>query len=532
MEDTQSVAMLMDSTTSKIQQLQKAFEELETHRTVALNLKWKQLEEHLHGLENALKTRFTELEDQEREFKNKTIESQVLLHKREAVVKDKEQESLLRLQEKRDAALICICSALGKRKTRTSEGHEPRISKQKVPYCKATENNAESIVSSDSVDTISYPEMVKLCAEMNPKSLHKFISDNRKNLIILRRELPYALKAAESPATLVLDSLAGFYCTDVPNEDGKKNANLLGLRRTCIMLMECMSILLTDSKIGVDSEFLSENVKEKAKEIAAEWKPKLDALDAEASNGNSLEAHAFLQLIATFDIASDFNQEDISKYLPMVSRRRQTAGLFRILGFTQKIPGLIEVLIKNGRHIDALNLSFAFNLTEKFSPVPLLKSYMTEATKTSSLVKVGNSHPTAQMEVNDFELTALKTVIKCIEEHKLEDQYPLDPLQMRVIELEKVKTEKNRETEPAKPQPKRPRANGLGCAHRLPNSTADKTHSNRVPERCPHYMYAYPPPPNESICGPLMGSTAYNLSHGHGNYFGNAYQYQQAAYLH
>ena len=67
MEDTQSVATLMDSTTSKIQQLQKAFAKLESHRAVTLNLKWKELEEHFHGLKS-LKRRFPELEDQEKEF--------------------------------------------------------------------------------------------------------------------------------------------------------------------------------------------------------------------------------------------------------------------------------------------------------------------------------------------------------------------------------------------------------------------------------------------------------------------------------
>ena len=58
----------MDSTTSKIQQLQKTFAELESHRVVTLNLKWKELEEHFHGLKKSLKRRFHELEDQENEF--------------------------------------------------------------------------------------------------------------------------------------------------------------------------------------------------------------------------------------------------------------------------------------------------------------------------------------------------------------------------------------------------------------------------------------------------------------------------------
>lgn len=56
--------------------------------------------------------------------------------------------------------------------------------------------------------------------------------------------------------------------------------------------------------------------------------------------------------------------------------------------------GVIEVLVNSGRQIDAVNLAFAFDLTEQFSPVPLLKSYLKEARKVSSSVKPGNASPT------------------------------------------------------------------------------------------------------------------------------------------
>jgi hypothetical protein len=46
MADTKSVAELIDSTTYKIQQLQQAFAELESHRAISLNWKWRELEEH------------------------------------------------------------------------------------------------------------------------------------------------------------------------------------------------------------------------------------------------------------------------------------------------------------------------------------------------------------------------------------------------------------------------------------------------------------------------------------------------------
>jgi hypothetical protein len=66
----------------------------------------------------------------------------------------------------------------------------------------------------------------------------------------------------------------------------------------------------------------------------------LDALDMDASNGNSLEAHAFLQLLASFNIASGFDEEELSRLIPMVSRRRQTSDLCRCLGLSEKMPGM------------------------------------------------------------------------------------------------------------------------------------------------------------------------------------------------
>jgi len=52
--------------------------------------------------------------------------------------------------------------------------------------------------------------------------------------------------------------------------------------------------------------------------------------------------------------------------------------------------------VNSGRQIDAVNLAYAFDLTEQFSPVSLLKSYLKDARKTSP-VKSVNSSPTAQV---------------------------------------------------------------------------------------------------------------------------------------
>ncbi|URE38909.1 Frigida-like protein [Musa troglodytarum] len=541
MEDIRSVATLIDSTTSKIQQLQHAFAELESHNAISLNLKWKELEEHFRGLEKSLKKRFDELEVEENEYVTKVKEAQEMLESREAAVVAKELASLEQLQEQRDAALSAlfdtyktsppdpIAESVGAR-----NGMTDVISEENSDVTNA-KSSLEDVCHAENVNphTDHPSELVKLCEEMDAEGLHKFISDNRKNMSSIREEMPVALRRAANPFSLVLDSLKGFYAGEILGSDGKKDGNLLGLRRTCLMLMESLEQLLADALPGSlsDKQMLTSDIKEKAKVITKEWKPKLDHLGIEASSGNSLEAHAYLQLLATFDIVSEFDQDEICKLIPAVARRRQTVDLCCSLGLPNKMPGLIEYLLNSGRQIEAVNLACAFKLTEQFPPVPLLKAYLKDARKVAQ-VKAGSMSPGAQNEMNERELAALKVVIKCIEEHKLEEQYPVDPLQKRIVLLEKAKADKKRVAEVAKPQSKRPRATGCIYTARI-TSMPDKSFYRALPERSPYpydMQYAYAAENHYPL---RMGSAPYSISPAQTNYYGNSYHvHYQTAYLH
>ncbi|XP_014757930.1 FRIGIDA-like protein 3 isoform X1 [Brachypodium distachyon] len=575
MSDMESVATLMESTSLKIQQLQRAFAELESQSAVSMNFKWKQLEDHFHGLEQSLKKKFDELNKQEKEFQETVAKSEQILEQQEAVVVGKELTSLERLQEKRDAALAVI---FGKSKlslaapvinqmNKPLSNYSPTLAVKWSKHC--PENNVHMQDSSASLKPRS--ELAILCEEMNVKGLHKFISDNRKNLTSIREEIPSALKRASHPYVLVLDSLEYFYYGDNLVLDGKKDGDLLGVRRTCLMLMESLVQLQADAVTGLLSEeqMCTPNVKERAKRIAFEWKSKLDSLDVDASNGNCLEAHAFLQLLATFGIFAEFNEDELCKLLPSVSRRRQTPELCRLLGLSQKMPGVLKagrcssskqndllspppkvfsdiqichftfavtsvigVLVDSAKPIDAINLAYVFGLTEQFEPVQLLKAYLREVRKVSH-AKNGKMSPGAQNEMNERELSALKAVIKCIEEHKLEEQYPVDPLQKRVIQLEKAKADKRRAVEAAKPQSKRPRANGSVYAPRV-TSFGDKNIYQATPERHPYpyerqFVYSA-----EAHHHPTMINAApYTMTPAHTPYYGNGYPMQfQVPYIH
>ena len=183
MEDTKSVAVLLDSASSKIQQLQKAFAELESHRAVTLNVKWQELEAHFHGLEESLKRRFHELEDQEKEYETKTVEAQEVIEKRKADVVAKEEASLERLQEKRDAAVFAIAIAREKQRRVSCEEYSVATSESQGGTMEDTPTNSMvSEITSDYTsgtvedgspevqsanngngEVTSYPELVKLC---------------------------------------------------------------------------------------------------------------------------------------------------------------------------------------------------------------------------------------------------------------------------------------------------------------------------------------------------------------------------------
>lgn len=530
MADPESVATLIDSTTTKIQQLQQAISELESRSAISWNLKWIQLEEHFHGLEKSLKKRFNELEGQENEYVAKVSETQVMLEKEEAVVVAKEQASLERLQEKRDAALFAMFEKCNNHPSQPIDDGacdsmlHSVVGERSDVMTANTEPDHVMPAENSNVDAIPYSPLSKLCREMDANGLHKFISDNRKNLASIREEIPDALRSACNPFSLVLDSLKDFYPGDILGVDGKKDANLLGVRRTCLMLMECLSQVFSDGVSGFssDNQMLTSEIKKQARAIANEWKPKLGDLGIDASSGNSLEAHAFLQLLATFAVASEFDQDEICKLVPAVSRRRQTADLCCSLGLSQKMPGIIGALVSSGRQIEAVNLAYSFELAEQFAPVPLLKSFLKEARKVSQ-VKAGNTSPGAQNEMNEREMSALKAVIKCIEDHKLEEEYPTDPLQKRILQLEKAKADKRRAAETAKPQSKRPRANGSTYAPRV--TAFPEKSFYRTPERHPYsYDRQYVYPVEGHPAPPILGSTPYAISPTHTAYYGNGYQ--------
>ncbi|KAL0717996.1 hypothetical protein Bca4012_067318 [Brassica carinata] len=96
-----------------------------------------------------------------------------------------------------------------------------------------------------------------------------------------------------------------------------------------------------------------------------------------------------------------------------------------------------------------------------------------------------------QDDFNERELTGVKDVVKCIEEHNLGEQYLTEPLQKRIHELEKAKAEKKKATKFTKPQTKRPcvaqprvtdNNKKTGYGRVIPESQNDDVHEDSASE--------------------------------------------------
>ncbi|TVU03196.1 hypothetical protein EJB05_51272 [Eragrostis curvula] len=509
MEPTLSNIGGSESPMPLLEQLAEVFGKLKSHTEASLQLQnsmqWEDIKDHFLNLDKSYRSKFDELVEKQKALEEKKAEACRLIAEKGANVSAIERASLNQLQELRDAAVSSLAEVRQKYKVELAEMLDANGNKGKKVSTSINDNNASrasentpasglgELSEASPVETKPRPSMKQLCEQMDTKGLLKFLSENGKKLASLRDELSVALRCASDPARFVLDSLEGFFPPDQTNSPGNKHNPLQIHRRSCILLMEALAPALGTKKPGGNHPWSSE-IKEQAKAVAEEWKSKLAEVDLDASNGYSLEAQAFLQLLTTFNLDSALDEDELCKIIVAVSRRKQTAVSCRALGLNGRIPGIIEELVKRHRQIDAIHFIQAFGLSETFPPAPLLKTYVEEL-KDSLENNLDANSSLSKDDPKSKELLALRAVIKCIEEYKLQKECSLGPLQKRVSEL-KPKGEKRPSFDAGRTHAKKPRGSGISF-HRRPAGPVGSS-ARRPPFPVGNWQHAHAPAPMPS----------------------------------
>ncbi|XP_073134020.1 FRIGIDA-like protein 2 [Henckelia pumila] len=309
------------------------------------------------------------------------------------------------------------------------------------------------------------PELKSLCENMDGLGLRKYVLDRPKERTAIRVELGDALKHASDPGSLILDALDGF--CGAGSDSGTPGSELGSLRRACAVLLE--EFMRVGFEIGAE-------VKERAAAIAAEWKVKMvsvsdgnggDEDDEKKDEMGGLDKSTYLQLLAAYKLVSDgaYDANELINHVVMIARCRQAVELCKAIGLESRVSDIVQKLIDRGKQLLALKFVFEFELVEEFPPVPILKAYVINSEKLAQKVlKSGKGSRQSVNEAVTKEINALKAVIKCIEDHSLESQYPKSVLVKRIEKLEKEKGERKRAGPAATPKSqqnlKRPPQNG------------------------------------------------------------------------
>jgi hypothetical protein len=212
----------------------------------------------------------------------------------------------------------------------------------------------------------------------------------------------------------------------------------------CVLILEALVSALADPEMGMKRLLVTRAVKDKAKEMADEWKQGLEGRGG-VESAKPTDVHAFLQHLVTFGVGMKEDKAFYRRLVMSFAWRRQMPKLAISLGLQDQIADMIEELISKGQQLDAINFVYEAGLQDKFPPVPLLKSVLKESKKTSS--SISDDRNNSGQATNNYrrnEQSALRAVIKCIEDRKLEAEFPPEPLQKRLENMEKVKVEKKK----------------------------------------------------------------------------------------
>lgn len=499
---------------------QPSFEDFQrqTSLMTSCTLLWKELSDHFSSLEQDLLKKSEALREKIKTLDRQTKESLDFLEKREVTLDGTIEVALEKVEERKEAALIAL------------------------------EKHSDGEVDDDDGLLL---KLQSFCGKMDSKGFWRFVTVRKKELDALRAQIPVALNECVDPPKFVLEAISEVFPVDRRVE---KSERLNDLGWACVLLLESLIPVMVDPVIGKSRLLVTPSVKERAKDIAETWKASLDQRGG-IENVKTPDVQTFLQHLVTFGIV---RKEDVNLYRKLVvgsAWRKQMPKLAVSLGLGDKMADMIEELIQKGQHVDAVHFTYEVGLVDKFPPVPLLKAFLRDSKKAADSPN-RSAHLAGRKEQS-----ALRAVIKCIEEYKLENEFPPQSLKKRLEQLEKAKTDKKRPA--AVPANKRTRASTGGpmppakagrlttnaCVSSFPAPTTfirspshgpypsgvvspypydrPAMYGSRSPP-APHYAYS-PDTASPPLAGSYPGAPiAYPAYGGYGN--GMAPAYQQAYY--
>ncbi|KAM1095627.1 hypothetical protein EV2_010784 [Malus domestica] len=331
-------------------------------RAKDLELKERQLEDQakecsLKQIEfNSIK-KFTEERSQNLELKERQLEDQA----KELELKQKEFDSIKKFSEERSQKLNLKERQLEDRAKELELKHKEfdslrKFSEEHTQNLKAKENTSIflSQVKIEQLEQIPANNAVVPSLTSNQSSVNMdgrgsllFINEHLKNYVLVGSEISAVLQVSPDPAKLVLDSMQGFYHSNLRADKSGCGFDLSITRVSCILLLETLKSI---------SPKINPEVKEEAIKLAGDWKVKMTT-----GTENCLDVLCFLRFVSTYGITSFYDA--IQSLCAIVAEDEHTTELSCALGISDKAPAKTEtpesLLAKNAGTFSSPNLQLS-----------------------------------------------------------------------------------------------------------------------------------------------------------------------------
>ncbi|KAK2637604.1 hypothetical protein Ddye_025399 [Dipteronia dyeriana] len=177
----------------------------------------------------------------------------------------------------------------------------------------------------------------------NGRILQMLMNEHLNKADLFLSEISSSLEGAQDPAKLVLEAMHGFYPKGL--QEKEMSSSVIVTRRTCILLLQHLLIV---------SPLINPQVRDTAMKLAGEWKENMRVVA-----DNPLEVLGFLNLVAAFGLATDFDGNELRKLLDIADPHKQAPELYHALGIedqfyvNQIIPSQIRT--EQSEHIPVVS---------------------------------------------------------------------------------------------------------------------------------------------------------------------------------
>ncbi|KAF3622372.1 putative midasin-like [Capsicum annuum] len=286
----------------------------------------------------------------------------------------------------------------------------------------------------DEVKSVPRSELETLCQTMNVVGLKNYMLTHLSDIDALREQVPKALKLSTNPGRLVLE------CVNKGREGCVNSSRGL----VNLLVLECFLLMIGEAKDEGRVVKFNKRVRKEAKQAALEWRERMISQGGVAK-ALEMDARGLLLLIGCFGIPKEFLDRDV-RHLVNGSGARGIAGVLRRSSdLVEKIPKIIEWMLKNNIVVGAVDIAYIFGMEDRFDPRGILSSFLHNSELSYLNSSKGLEQGGVVRAAKKKHLSDLKSVRECLERHNIDPSKLLPGWQIdvRIMNLEKHIAELN-----------------------------------------------------------------------------------------